>query len=264
MDTESGNNDSGISGSISDEPRNSSKPAVVPKHGDATHSKFHGKQTGCVRKMSTMFEEEDDMSDDADPDVIRIRRQHQKRPQIEAEWSSEEERGRLLSTAEREILVVPTDNDNNLKRTIIQNRDDSPESVRRDKSHRRRLQSRLMIDQTESGSSSDRDNPGTPGARSIDRQRHHHHCSNVRPPRISSIIMDENHHHCPCCHQLSPTWTSGLYAEVNGSQTRSLPDTVSIRSLTSIGLGSSDGRKLTIRRVPTSPSELLNVVHPPP
>ncbi|XP_063226082.1 sodium- and chloride-dependent GABA transporter ine [Bacillus rossius redtenbacheri] len=37
----------------------------------------------------------------------------------------------------------------------------------------------------------------------------------------------------------------------------------STRSLASIGVGSTDGRKLTIRRVPTSPSELLSIVAPP-
>lgn len=37
-----------------------------------------------------------------------------------------------------------------------------------------------------------------------------------------------------------------------------LSDAASVRSLASIGMGSTDGRKLTIRRVPTSPSELLN------
>ncbi|KAG5330985.1 INE protein, partial [Acromyrmex heyeri] len=262
MDTESGNNDSGINGSTSDEPRNESK-SVLPKHGDATHGKFLGKQAGCVRKMSTMLEEEDDVSDDADPDVIRIRRQHQKRPEIEPEWSSEEERGHLLNTAKHEILVVPSTSGNNVKR--VASHDDSPESIPRDKGHRQRPQPRLVLDQADSGSSSDRDNglhsPGRSSARSIDPRHYRHYCANVRSPRIFS--MDENHQHCPCCHQLSPTWTS-LYTENNGSQTRSFPDTISIRSLASIGLGSSDGRKLTIRRVPTSPSELLNVVHPPP
>ncbi|XP_018302734.1 sodium- and chloride-dependent GABA transporter ine [Mycetomoellerius zeteki] len=213
--------------------------------------------------MSTMLEEEDDVSDDADPDVIRIRRQHQKRPEIEAEWSSEEERGHLLNTAKHEILVVPSTSGNNVKRVV--SRDDSPESIPRDKGHRRRPQPRLVFDQADSGSSSDRDNglhsPGRSSVRSIDPRHYRHYCANVRSPRTFS--MDENHQYCPCCHQLSPTWAS-LYTENNGSQARSFPDTISIRSLASIGLGSSDGRKLTIRRVPTSPSELLNVVHPPP
>lgn len=37
-----------------------------------------------------------------------------------------------------------------------------------------------------------------------------------------------------------------------------LSDAASVRSLASIGMGSTDGRKLTIRRVPTSPNELLH------
>ncbi|KAL6254416.1 hypothetical protein P5V15_014464 [Pogonomyrmex californicus] len=272
MDTESGNNDSGVSGisSISDEPRNGSKP-VLPKHGDAAHSKFHGKQTGCVRKMSTMLEEEN-VSDDADdPDVIRIHHQHQaKRLETETEWSSEEERGRLLNSPEHKILVIPVDNGNSARRAISY---DSPESARRDKGHRRRPQPRLVIDLVESGSSSERDNrsqsPGRSNLRSTDlRYYHYHHpLTNVRSPRATSPnaeAMAENQRYCPCCHQLSPTWASVPYAGINENQSRSYPDTVSIRSLASIGLGSSDGRKLTIRRVPTSPSELFNMVHPPP
>lgn len=54
---------------------------------------------------------------------------------------------------------------------------------------------------------------------------------------------------------LSPTsWASmQLPADVGV-----MSDAASIRSLASIGMGSTDGRKLTIRRVPTSPNELLN------
>ncbi|XP_066998089.2 sodium- and chloride-dependent GABA transporter ine [Anabrus simplex] len=37
---------------------------------------------------------------------------------------------------------------------------------------------------------------------------------------------------------------------------------VSMRSLASIGMGSTDGRKVTIRRVPTSPGDLLNIATP--
>ncbi|XP_058988103.1 sodium- and chloride-dependent GABA transporter ine [Musca domestica] len=40
-------------------------------------------------------------------------------------------------------------------------------------------------------------------------------------------------------------------------------DVTSVRSLASIGLGSSDGRKIIIRRVPQTPTELLNIVNPP-
>lgn len=37
----------------------------------------------------------------------------------------------------------------------------------------------------------------------------------------------------------------------------------SVRSLASIGMGCTDGRKLVIRRVPTSPTELFHLVRPP-
>ncbi|XP_065203547.1 sodium- and chloride-dependent GABA transporter ine-like [Planococcus citri] len=45
---------------------------------------------------------------------------------------------------------------------------------------------------------------------------------------------------------------------------RPLSDVVSVRSLVSIGMGSTDGKKLVIRRVPTSPSDLLNFAHASP
>lgn len=40
-------------------------------------------------------------------------------------------------------------------------------------------------------------------------------------------------------------------------------DEVSIRSLASIGMGSTDGRRMVIRKVPQSPEQLLNFVNPP-
>ncbi|CAL1674397.1 unnamed protein product [Lasius platythorax] len=274
MNTESGNNDSGVSGSVSDEPRDSGKP-VLPRHGNVVYNKFRdGKQVASsVRKMSAMPEEEDVASDDTEPEVIRLDGRQKHSETESAEWSSEE-RGHLLNSAVRRIIVAPTVGTGNVVRGTTASRDDSPESAVRSNGHRHRW-SRcrpLMIDRAESGSSSGRDNgtPQSPGGlsiRSIDQSypARHHHCLNARSPRISNVVMDESQQRCSCCHQSSPTWASILYAESNGSQVpRSFPDTVSIKSLASIGLGSSDGRKLTIRRVPTSPSELLNVVHPPP
>lgn len=35
-----------------------------------------------------------------------------------------------------------------------------------------------------------------------------------------------------------------------------------IRSLAAIGMGSTDGKKMIIRRVPTSPAELFNIINP--
>ncbi|XP_032669815.1 sodium- and chloride-dependent GABA transporter ine isoform X2 [Odontomachus brunneus] len=263
MDTESGSNS--VSDNVGDEQnRDSSKPVLL-KYDSAAHNKSHKRQLGSARKMSVMAEEEDVVSDDTDPDVIRISHHqyhHEKRGETEPEWSTEEG-GRLLSPAGRKIVVAPTTTNNNVRRTT--DRDDSPDSGQ-DRCPPRWQQSRLL-DQSESRSSPGRDN-GTqsPGRllRSVDQvlARHHHRCPCVRSLRLP-IAMDECQQHCSCCHQ-PPTWASILYADVNCGHARSCPDTVSIRSLASIGLGSSDGRKLTIRRVPTSPSELLNMVHPPP
>lgn len=40
-------------------------------------------------------------------------------------------------------------------------------------------------------------------------------------------------------------------------------DAASVRSWASVGMGSTDGKKMIIRRVPTSPVELFNIVNPP-
>lgn len=47
------------------------------------------------------------------------------------------------------------------------------------------------------------------------------------------------------------------------SQISKFQDAMSVRSLASIGMGSTDGRKMVIRRVPTSPNELFSLVNPP-
>lgn len=56
------------------------------------------------------------------------------------------------------------------------------------------------------------------------------------------------------------SWASFTFE--GGAGLRPLSDVVSVRSLASIGMGSTDGKKLTIRRVPTSPTELLNLADP--
>lgn len=40
-------------------------------------------------------------------------------------------------------------------------------------------------------------------------------------------------------------------------------DAASVRSWASVGMGSTDGKKMIVRRVPTSPVELFNIVNPP-
>lgn len=58
----------------------------------------------------------------------------------------------------------------------------------------------------------------------------------------SSILTPTNHNN-------NNTWPSPADRQ----------DVISVRSLASIGMGSTDGRKLTIRKVPTTPTELLNI-----
>lgn len=58
------------------------------------------------------------------------------------------------------------------------------------------------------------------------------------------------------------SWASFTFTQETQNYLRPLSDVVSVRSLASIGMGSTDGRKLTIRRVPTSPTELLNLANP--
>lgn len=194
-----------------------------------------GKQS--VRKMSTMPEEED-TSDDMDPDVIRIG--HYQPPHEADSDSLSEDRGRLLSSADpaRRTTITPT-NSGNLQCN----------GLKKDKPSRLQPTSKLL------------DQPVHFEGRLIRegalRSGRHHRCSSVRSVK-SNPTMDEHHHP-------AASWASVVFSDGNGqTYVRPFPESVSIRSLASIGMGSSDGRKLTIRRVPTSPSELLNMVHPPP
>lgn len=80
-------------------------------------------------------------------------------------------------------------------------------------------------------------------------------------------LQQQQQQHLLSVNQPNASWASIVYSDsgsnVTGAPGKPFPESVSIRSLASIGMGSSDGRKLTIRKVPTSPSELLNMVHPP-
>lgn len=54
---------------------------------------------------------------------------------------------------------------------------------------------------------------------------------------------------------------TGSYIFSDASSARIFSDGVSVRSLASIGMGSTDGKKMVIRRVPNSPTELLSIVN---
>lgn len=53
---------------------------------------------------------------------------------------------------------------------------------------------------------------------------------------------------------LSPTWNAFAFSDPSAQLT--------VQSIASIGMGSTDGRKLYLRRVPTTASELMNFVNP--
>ncbi|XP_044271183.1 sodium- and chloride-dependent GABA transporter ine-like isoform X2 [Tribolium madens] len=52
-------------------------------------------------------------------------------------------------------------------------------------------------------------------------------------------------------------------SESGSHLSKPLSDAASVRSWASVGMGSTDGKKMIVRRVPTSPVELFNIVNPP-
>lgn len=56
---------------------------------------------------------------------------------------------------------------------------------------------------------------------------------------------------------------SGSYIFNETGSTRLFTDATSVRSLASFGLGSTDGRRMYIRKVPNSPAELMHILNPP-
>lgn len=221
-----------------------------------------GKQTassssggGCVRKMSTMPEEED-TSDDVDADArSRTQRQRMSHQDAADSDSQSEERGRLLSSGDaRKIGIaagkrIPRHDSAGSIHSRLQPSKSGEQILLSDGRLPREVRDAAVHSVHRSSSS-----------------RPSHRCSSVRSVK-SNPTMDEHHHQHLGHYQHPPAarWASIVFSDANGqTQVRPFPDSVSIRSLASIGMGSSDGRKLTIRRVPTSPSELLNMVHPPP
>lgn len=63
--------------------------------------------------------------------------------------------------------------------------------------------------------------------------------------------------------QLAHLVRSGSYIFSDSGSTRLFSDASSVRSLASIGMGSTDGKRMVIRKVPNSPSELFSYIHPP-
>lgn len=56
---------------------------------------------------------------------------------------------------------------------------------------------------------------------------------------------------------------TGSYIFSDCGSGKMFSDAASMRSIASIGMGSTDGKKMVIRRVPTSPTELLTIINQP-
>ncbi|KZC07903.1 PREDICTED: sodium- and chloride-dependent GABA transporter ine-like [Dufourea novaeangliae] len=227
---------------------NTTIPSKTSPHGNSGGrlQSVIGKQSSCcVRKMSTMPEEED-ASDDMDPDSVTTGHQRYQQQHHHHDADSDtpsEERGRLLSTTTepaRRITITPTGSSHlhsngGLKKTIPRN--DSASSIH-EKSNRLQqykqgepigpLETRLHRDIPQGVLKLNRAIDSLHGGR--------HRCSSVRSVK-SNPTMDD---HQLQYHPPAASWASIVFSDVNGqTHVRQFPDSVSIRSLASIGMGSS-------------------------
>lgn len=97
---------------------------------------------------------------------------------------------------------------------------------------------------------------GYPLATAASKPKQFHSLRSVRSANDRSGIADAH---------LNPAIvrTGSYIFSDSGGTPRLFSDATSIRSLASIGVGSTDGRRMVIRRVPNSPTELLTIINPP-
>lgn len=113
----------------------------------------------------------------------------------------------------------------------------------------------VVLPATEEGSS-----PFLSPSTSFAKSRKHHSAKSLRTGDPSLAFSSPNMLMAP---NLQHLVRSGSYVFSEGVPAKLLTDASSIRSLVSIGMGSTDGRKMFIRKVPNSPTELLNYINPP-
>ncbi|XP_049823175.1 sodium- and chloride-dependent GABA transporter ine-like isoform X2 [Aethina tumida] len=77
--------------------------------------------------------------------------------------------------------------------------------------------------------------------------------------RENSVRSLKNYHHVHMMNDLNKPSSSDSGSHVS----KPFSDAASVRSWASVGMGSTDGKKMIVRRVPTSPVELFNIVNPP-
>ncbi|XP_037052346.1 sodium- and chloride-dependent GABA transporter ine isoform X1 [Bradysia coprophila] len=98
------------------------------------------------------------------------------------------------------------------------------------------------------------------------RPKHHHSTRSLRSGAASAMHQQGNATSSPMvAHATQPFLSrTGSYVFSDAGSGRMFSDGMSVRSLASIGMGSTDGRKMVIRRVPNSPTELLSIVNQRP
>uniref|UniRef100_A0A1Q3FUS3 Transporter n=1 Tax=Culex tarsalis TaxID=7177 RepID=A0A1Q3FUS3_CULTA len=114
----------------------------------------------------------------------------------------------------------------------------------------------IPVAKFEIGESSASTSSGYPLATAASKPKQFHSLRSVRSAHDRSGIADAH---------LNPAIvrTGSYIFSDSGGTPRLFSDATSIRSLASIGVGSTDGRRMVIRRVPNSPTELLTIINPP-
>jgi hypothetical protein len=95
---------------------------------------------------------------------------------------------------------------------------------------------------------------------SFAKSRYYHSAKSLRTGDPSLTFSSPNVLMAP---QLAHLVRSGSYIFTDTGNGKLFSDASSVRSLASIGMGSTDGRRMVIRKVPNSPSELLSYISPP-
>lgn len=91
------------------------------------------------------------------------------------------------------------------------------------------------------------------------------HASSPNFRRENSVrsLKNFHHHHVLCDLNAGRTQHQTGSSDSGSHVSKPYSDAASVRSWASVGMGSTDGKKMIVRKVPTSPVELFNMVNPP-
>lgn len=90
-----------------------------------------------------------------------------------------------------------------------------------------------------------------------------HQHQHQHPYQAGAAQQQHQHPHHTHHHMHRSIPRNGSYVFSDCGSTKIYSDAASLRSIASIGMGSTDGKKMVIRRVPTSPTELLTIINQP-